>query len=226
MIATDALLLGLQLADSFFPSGATAHSFGLEGLHVAGELRSADEVERFLQGQIEERWASSDRVALMHAHAAGADLSRVAAIDEYCDRSTLVGSWRTAGRRLGRAQLALHAQLETPLIADYRSWVDRGRAPGQGCAVQGLVGYACGLSARHTAALSVHGLAVSIVGAALRLGAIGHVDAQRILLRQRAESATFVDAPLPALDDLGAWVPAAEIASMALEARRGRLFAS
>ena len=92
--------------------------------------------------------------------------------------------------------------------------------------MQGLVGYASGLSAHHTAALSAHGLSVSIVGAALRLGAIGHVDAQRILLRQRGESARFIDAPVPQLEDLGAWVPAAEIASMAQEARRGRLFAS
>lgn len=110
MIGADELLLALQFDDSFFPSGAGAHSYGLEGLRELGQLGSAGDVEGFLAVQLEERWASSDRALLLHAHAACPDLERVAALDELCERTTLVESWRSGGRRLGRAQLRLHVR--------------------------------------------------------------------------------------------------------------------
>jgi urease accessory protein len=225
-MSTSALLLGLQLGDSFFPSGATAHSFGLEGLQRTAAVTCATDVESFVSGQLAERWATSDRSLLLHAHAAADDLTRIAALDAFCDCSTFVESWRSAGRRLGRAQLTLHAQLGTPLTAAYRELVETGVAPGQGCVVQGLIGFALGLAAQHTAALSAHALAVSMVGAALRLGVIGHVDAQRILLRQLPRTAALIDLPLTPVEEVSAWVPAAEIASMTQEAQRGRLFAT
>jgi urease accessory protein len=220
------LLLGLQLGDSFFPSGASAHSYGLEGLQAAGQIRSAADVEQFLAAQLDERWACCDRVLLLYAHAAAGDLDRVAELDIFCDRSSWVESWRNAGRRLGRAQLTLHAELGTPLAAAYRARVEAEHAPGQASVVQGLIGAAAGLGPLHSAAIAAHALAVNIVGAALRLGLIGHIAAQRMLLRQRERSAALIERELPPLDDVGSWLPAAEIGSMAQEARRGRLFAS
>jgi len=222
----ESLLLTLQLGDSFFPSGASAHSYGLEGLSSAGDVTDRGGLEAFLEAQIEQRWASSDRVALLHSYAAGSDLEAVAGIDRFVDRSTCVASWRVGGRRLGRALLSTHAKLGTPLAADYEGWVSSGRAPGQTSVVQGLLGFALGLSASTAAGLSAYGLSVGIVGAGLRLGIIGHLDAQRLLLGQRARTERALGQPLPPLAELGAWVPAAEVGSMSREARGGRLFAS
>ncbi|MDB4973145.1 MAG: urease accessory protein UreF [Myxococcaceae bacterium] len=220
------LLLALQLGDSFFPSGASAFSFGLEGLHTAGLIVDADALERFVADQLTLRWATCDRVALLHAHAAGDELDRLCEIDEFVDCSSLVSSWRLGGRRLGKALLATHRKLGTAHAADYEARVERGRARGQVAVVQGLVGFARGLSAHTAAVLSGYGLSVGIVGPALRLGIIGHVDAQRILLRQHERLEQLVQVPLPALDELSAWVPATEVASMRQEARHGRLFAT
>jgi urease accessory protein len=222
----ESLLLTLQLGDSFFPSGASAHSYGLEGLSSAGDVTDRGGLEAFLEAQIEQRWASSDRVALLHSYAAGSDLEAVAEIDRFVDRSTCVASWRVGGRRLGRALLSTHAKLGTPLAAAYAGWLPSGRAPGQASVVQGLLGFALGLSASTCAGLSAYGLSVGIVGAGLRLGIIGHLDAQRLLLGQRARTERALGMPLPPLAELGAWVPAAEVGSMSREARGGRLFAS
>jgi urease accessory protein len=226
MSSTEALLLCLQLGDSFFPSGASAHSYGLEGLQQSGDVSEVTALEGFLEAQLELRWASSDRVALLHAHAAASDLERVAAIDRFVDRSTSASSWRVGGRRLGRALLSTHAKLGTPRVKEYEGWVTSGRAPGQTSVVQGLVGSALGLAASTSAALSAYGLAVGIVGAGLRLGIIGHLDGQRLLSRQRARSRRAIELPLPPLEELGAWLPAAEIASMSREGCAGRLFAT
>jgi urease accessory protein len=222
----ESLLLTLQLGDSFFPSGASAHSYGLEGLLHAGDVTDREGLELFLEAQVEQRWASSDRVALLHAHAVGGDLAAAAGIDRFVDRSTCVGSWRVGGRRLGRALLSTHAKLATPLAADYAGWVQSGRAPGQASVVQGLLGFALGLSASTAAGLSAYGLSVGIVGAGLRLGIVGHLDAQRLLLGQRARTERALAQALPPLAELGAWVPAAEVGSMRREARGGRLFAT
>jgi urease accessory protein len=222
----ESLLLTLQLGDSFFPSGASAHSYGLEGLLHAGDVTERGGLEAFLEAQVEQRWACSDRVALLHAHAAGSDLAAVAGIDRFVDRSTCVASWRVGGRRLGRALTGTHSKLGTPLCADYEGWVLSGRAPGQASVVQGLVGFALGLSASTAAGLSAYGLSVGIVGAGLRLGIVGHLDAQRLLLGQRARTERALGQPLPPLAELGAWMPAAELGSMNREARGGRLFAT
>lgn len=222
----EALLLTLQLGDSFFPSGASAHSYGLEGLLRAGDVTDRAGLAAFLEGQVAQRWASSERVALLHAHAAGGDLEAVARVDRYVDRSTCVASWRAGARRLGRALLSTHAKLGTPLCAAYEGWVPSGRAPGQASVVQGLVGFALGLPAGTVARLSAYGLSVGIVSAALRLGVIGHLEAQRLLLEQRPRTERALARPLPPLAALSAWVPAAELGSMSREARGGRLFAT
>lgn len=226
MSPVEGLLLSLQLGDTFFPSGQSAHSYGLEGLCQSGDVCDVNGLESFLGAQLEQRWASADRVALLHAFEARGDLQQVASIDRFVDRSTSAGSLRLGGRRLGRALLRTHATLGTPFAKEYESRVQGEGAPGQASVVQGLVGFALGLDPKSSAALSAYGLAVSIVGAGLRLGIVGHVDAQRLLSRQRTRSLSAIALPLPPLEELGAWTPAAEIASMTGEVSRGRWFAT
>jgi urease accessory protein len=216
-----ALLTLLQLGDSFFPSGANVFSYGVEGMREAGSLGGPDDVASFVTGQIEHRWACADRVALFHAHAA-TDLTRVVQIDRFVDASTLVESWRVGGRRLGRSMLRVHAQLGVQEAQEYAALA----APAQACAVQGLIARARGLDAEQAMALSGYGLALSLVSASLRLGLLGHLDAQRILSAASERIAMHVEQPVPALDDYASWLPEAEIASMHQEARHGRLFAS
>ena len=220
------LMVALQLGDSFFPSGVSSHSFGLEAVHADGALPDAAAVERFLDRQMAGRWASSDRVAVLAAHAAAGDLDRLLEIDVLVDRTALAAGWRNAGRRLGRALLTTHVRLGTGGVEAYAARVETGAAPGQGSVVHGLVTAASGLTAPAAVALSGYGVAVMIVSAALRLSIIGHLDAQRLLSRQRPFICAAAGAPPPPLDDLSAWVPHAEIAAMRHEARAGRLFAS
>jgi urease accessory protein len=218
------LLAALQLGDSFFPSGATAHSLGLEGLRLDGWLADARLVERFLESQLRERWARADRVVLHAAHAAAPDLDRVLTIDHFADASVLVESWRLAGRRLGRALLDGNAAVGTEGCEEYARRAKLGAAPGQVAVVQGLVAFGVGLDAESGAALSAYTFSVAIVSAALRLGALGHFDAQRLLTAQRARIAELVAEPVPPLEVASSWVPSAEIAAMRHEVRRGRSF--
>ena len=215
----------LQHGDSFFPSGAVSFSFGLETLHEDARVDSPRKVASFLEGQLRERWATSDRSALVAAHRVAPDPLAVARVDALLEASTLAAELRRGSRRGGRALLKVHAELGTAGAAAYGALVARGEAPGHTAAVQGLVWRGAGLEVEAAEALSAHTLATAILGAALRLGFLGHIGAQRILQDARALVVQLLREPAPALDDLRASTPEAEIAIMRHETAATRLFA-
>src|SRR5215831_10973233 len=124
------LLTALQHADSFFPSGGTAFSWGLEALCTDRQVTSADDVRRFLEGQLRHRWATCDRLFLVAAHRASQDLDAVAALDRMLEAMTLPRELREGAARAGGALLGIHERLGTPGAADYRRRVRAGEGPG------------------------------------------------------------------------------------------------
>lgn len=80
MTEAERLLALLQHGDSFFPAGSFAFSWGLETLIADGQVHGADAIGRFVATQLEQRWATFDRVIVAHAHRAR-DADRLAALD-------------------------------------------------------------------------------------------------------------------------------------------------
>ena len=216
----------LQHGDSFFPSGAIAFSFGLETLCEDRRIDSAPALASFLEGQLRARWATCDRGALAAAHRAAADPRAVVAVDALLEASTLAAELRRGSRRAGRALLKVHTALGTAGAVAYHALVAGGEAPGHSAAIQGLVWRGAGLDIAAAEALSAHTFVTGILGAALRLGLLGHLGAQRILQDTRALVADLLSAPAPALDALRASTPEAEIAIMRHETAATRLFAN
>jgi urease accessory protein len=221
-----ALLALLQQADSFFPSGQVAFSSGLEGLKADGLVAQPRQVLAFARALLRHRWASCERVVLTESHGAQGDLARVAQADHELETVQLAALARDGSHRAGRALLSVHASLGTPGAADYRVRVQEGAAPGHQAAVQGLLWRALELDLAACEAAAAHGFVVALLGAALRLSLVGHLDAQRILSALRADIATLLREPAPPLSSLIAYSPAAEIAMMRHEMRAGRLFAT
>jgi urease accessory protein len=220
------LLATLQHADSFFPSGAVSFSWGLEALRADGLVRSADDVALFAAGQLRHRWATADRRVLMAAYAAGDDLGAVAAIDRLQDAMALPSELRLGSRRMGAALLGVHARLETPNAASYQTDVVAQRAPGHVAVVQGLVWRGIGLDADAAVAMGAHCFCIGMIGAALRLGIIGHLDGQRLLAKLRDLIVDLLATPAPELHEISTFTPACDIASMRHEVQPGRLFAN
>lgn len=219
------LLLALQHGDSFFPSGGTAFSWGIETLGREG-LLSAETLPAFIAGQLAHRWASCERPMLAAAHAAAGDLDRVQALDDRLDMLTLARELREGSRRNGGALLAVHERLGTPNAAAYRRRVRAREAPGHLAVMQGLLWAGAGLDQRAAAALSAHMLCVGLLAAALRLGLIGHVAAQRCLAGLRPLAARLVAEPPRPVSAVTSFAPEAEIAVMRHEAGGSRLFAN
>jgi urease accessory protein len=215
----------LQNADSFFPSGSVAFSWGLEGLHADGCV-NRQAIQPYLDGQLRGRWNPFDRPAVCAAHAAADDLGAVALLDGVVETLSWPSEAREGSRRLGAAMLNIHERLGTPGAAAYRTKVREGRAYGHLPIMQGLLWRGCGLDQALTVMASAHAFCVSLLGAALRLGLVGHVDAQRALAAARITLSELLAQPPRPAAEMGAFVPASDIAMMRHETQTTRLFSN
>ena len=216
----------LQHGDSFFPGGVTAFSWGLEQLAAEGQVADAATLGPFLEEQLQWRWASFDRAVLSAAYRARGEIGELSRIDAFCTASLAARELREGSLRAGQALLAVHVKLGTPGAAEYRMRLRSGLAQGHLPLVQGLVWGGLGFSEREAGILSAYGYGAGCVAAAIRLGVVGHVDAQRILARLAEIIPGLISAAAPELQDAASFAPATDIAAMRHELGDNRLFAN
>jgi urease accessory protein len=217
-------LLLLQHGDSFFPGGGFVSSWGLETLRAEAQVHDAATLSSFVDGQLRYRWASCDRPALRKTHEAGDNLEAVALIDAEVEALSLTRDLREASRRAGRALLRVHTQLGTANAAVYLERIRAGRAYGHVPIVQGLVWRSLALEVSAAEILAGHLLCMTFISAAVRLGCVTHIDAQRVLRGAHATLAEVLRSP-PA-SSMSSFTPTADIAMMRHEIQLVRLFAS
>jgi urease accessory protein len=223
---TETLLATLQNADSFFPGGGIAFSWGLETLITDRQVQRPEELGVFIAGQLEQRWAVCERPALVAALRAGGDMNRVGAIDRELEALTLAAELREGSRRAGAALLMVHERIGTAGAGGYRAAIRAGDALGHLPVVQGVVWCGAGMDEAAAQVASAHTFCIALLGAALRLGTIGHLQGQAILLGLRDTIVHLIAAPVPAIEDMYACTPATEIAAMRHEVQSSRLFAN
>ncbi len=236
-------LLALQQADSFFPGGAVAWSWGLETLVTDAHLGTppatpsgrrprgvrhnrSEQVRAFVEGQLRHRWNSFDRPFLDAAWLAAGDLPTLMLLDAQVEALTLAEELRQGSRRVGQSLLGVHVALGTPGAAPYQQQVVAAATPGHLPVVQGLIWQQLGMHREHCHLAAAHGLCTALVSAAVRLGVMGHVDAQRVLTDIQPLLLELLDAAPCTTDDASGFTPMAEIAVMRHETQPLRLFAN
>jgi urease accessory protein len=219
------LLTALQFGDGQFPGGGFAFSWGLESL-IADAKVSRATFGSFLASQMQHRWVSSDRIIVGHAHAAADDLPRLLALDDLTDVWATVEAIRQGSKRAGGALLGTHLRLGIASARPLRDAISRGEAQGHLAVVQGVVLAGVGLDATSALAVSAYGMAQSLCTAAIRLGLISHLDAQRALSALSPLLGTLIAEPLPGLDAVSSFTPLADIAAMRHPDQAQRLFSN
>ena len=220
------LLASLQQSDSFFPGGAMAFSWGLEGLVRDGLVSDAATLFAFVESQALSRWASFDQGVLCAAWRAGDSFEAWQEVDALAEAMSLPATLRNGSRRLGRTLADVHARLGSNVASRIRAAIVDGRTPGHLCAVQGVVWRGMQVAEEDARAISAHMACTGAVSAAVRLGIIGHLDAQRALSLLRVPLAEILAQPAPALDNLHAATFAADIATLRSQTHDARLFAN
>jgi urease accessory protein len=194
----------LQLADAAFPAGGFAHSAGLEAALHFGEV----DLDAFLEDTLRQ----TARFALPFVRAE----RPLAELDALCDASILSHVANRASRAQGRALASAARRIfDIEIDAPYMHL-----AP-----VFGAIFRTLGVSERDTSAAFLHATARGVLSSAVRLGAIGPLEAQRV---QHAASPLLDEllASCTHLDDAAQTAPLLELYGALHDRLDGRLFQS
>lgn len=212
------LLRGLQLADSGFPSGAFAYSWGLERAAEQGHVTRAT-FGTWLSVELLDRWVEFDRVVLADAYRADDPL----VVDAETDLLFMAEPLRVQSAQAGQAFLSALARLGDPVAQRFLPAALDGHTAGHLAVAQGAVFKSMGLALDMALATAAHSTAQGLVTAAVRLGLVGALEAQAHLRDLHDTLAPMTTAP--ATDATPAsFAPISEISMM--HPADGRLFAN
>ena len=229
-MSTEALLAVLQLSDGLFPAGGFAHSFGLETYAQDGRVRDRRGLAAFVAAHLDGAAGPADAVAVAAAvrcavrdeQAAWGDL------DARLDAMKTVPEFRAASRQMGRQTARVAAALGgDPFVAAIRRGIDEGLTPGHHAAVFGAALGRRGVDPEAAAAGFLYSTAALLVGAGLRLIAVGQVEAQTVLAEMlpRVSRLAAVAAATP-VEEMWSFTPALELAGLRHAELEMRLFRS
>lgn len=220
----------MQLSDSAFPSGSFTLSHGLESLVYSGQIKTADDFQEFLKLLLYNKIGTSDLVALLHAHRASVnnDLVEIYRADLRLFAATTIAQTRETQRKSGRALLMVarsiwqDSQLET-LAIDTAVGTIQCLHP----VIFAVAGRAALLSESDTMLAFVHSFITSLALAGIRLGVLGHIQAQVVINAIALDIEPIIDKALVmTLEDMRSCTPAIDIAQMRHKYFNQRQFAN
>jgi urease accessory protein len=230
MTADRALLTLLQFSDGLFPIGGYAHSFGLETYVQDGRVSDRAGLEAFVAAHLEGSAGPADGAAAAIAArlAARADVDGWLALDARLDAMKSVPEFRMASRQMGRQALRVAADIgDDTFLAGLAQAVGDDRAAGHHATVFGAAVGRAGTDPERAAAAYLYATAALLVGAGLRLIALGQLDGQRVLAAVRPRIERLAAAAASATtDDLWSFTPALDIAGVRHATLERRLFRS
>lgn len=224
-----ALAHALQLGDSTFPIGAFSFSCGLESAVQKGVVADAATLFAFTRTACEQA-ARGDGIAVIAAHRATVtcDMDELTRIDEQVYARKLSHEMRMMTIRLGKKFTEMGAQvIDAPLISKWRACIDSAATPGCYPVALAMNFALQELPARAAFTVHQYGVATTILGAALRLMRISHIETQKILyaLNGRAE-ADYERAAAARLADMSGYAPLTDILAAVHDKAHVRLFMS
>ena len=229
-MTTEALIALLQLADGLFPAGGFAHSFGLETYAQDGRVRDRDGLEAFVVTHLEAAAGPADAVAVAAAVRAGVDGDQPAwlEIDGRLEAMKTVPEFRAGSRQMGRQTARVAAAVaHDPFVATLAQAIDEGLTPGHHAAVFGVALGRRGVEPEAAAAAFLYSTAALLVGAGLRLIALGQLDGQKVLAAVVPRVARLAAAAaVTPVREMWSFTPALELAGLRHAGLEMRLFRS
>jgi urease accessory protein len=230
MTADPALLALLQFSDGLFPTGGYAHSFGLETYVQDGRVSDRAGLEAFVIAHLDGSAGPADGAAAAIAArlAARADAQGWLELDARLDARKSVPEFRTASRQMGRQALRVAADIGDDAFLSRLAQATRdNRAAGHHATVFGAAVGRGGAEPERAAAAYLYATATLLVGAGLRLIALGQLDGQRVLAAVRPRIERLAAAAATATpNDLWSFTPALDLAGIRHATLERRLFRS
>jgi urease accessory protein len=166
----------LQVVDSSFPTGGFAHSGGLEAAVQHGVVRSTDELRRFV---VQHLWNAGAAV-LPFVGAAHDSPEAVGSVDALFDATLINHVANRASRTQGRAFYSTCEAVFAGAIAEMARAVRSAGSPAHLAPAFGACMRILGAERRETLSLFLFLSLRGATSAAVRLGAMGPLEAQRM----------------------------------------------
>lgn len=214
-----------------FPSGAFAHSYGLEQLAREHVVQTPDDLQRFVESLLRQTLAPCDAVAALRSFEAAraGDVAFVVDADRAFLRTKAAYELRAASLATGRRLLnEVSPHVDAPFLREYALLLKTDRSLGTQPVAFGVVCAALGVDDAESAVAALLLLSVTgVLQASMRLLPISHRDVQATLHHLRPVIAALASGVVGGgARPLRSFQPIQDIASMRHEAASARLFAS
>lgn len=215
----------MQLADSFFPSGMFGLSGGMESFVKSGRVKNGNDVLYFIRQQMKFQILPCDCAVLSAVMKAAKkrDIAGGVAADNKCYSMKLVREVRIASSRSGRQLLSTLVQMTNDKFAiKFYAKVEAKESAATYPACLAVAAYTLRIPEKSALRMMLYSYCVSIVGSAVRLGVISHIEGQSVLTQLAGDVNSAKAARNTA--DLWQLAPLAEILQMQHEQDDLRMF--
>jgi urease accessory protein len=221
--------LGLmQIADSFFPSGLYTMSNGLEMFYLQKRITAPDQVKSLIEVYFLQQIGPADCVALANAYAfiENDNLNALFDVDDAIHKIKLVKEQRNASVRSGRQIVkCLASFIKDDLLENYLQALSTSKTPGTYPVSIAFATKLLGISKHRACLMLFYGFAVSVVGAALRLGILQHFEGQKILNKLKPTISDIVQKYITtSFDNMWQFAPQADIIQIHHEKMDSKMF--
>lgn len=218
----------LQTADALFPTGAYAHSLGLEEMTRLGVVHNEETLGEFLSDHLLPSLQNQELPYLRFALEAGTDMALLCSVDREIHAWKVARETREASIQIGVRRLtALRAISEAPTLLKFETLVKRGEAFGHHLCVCGVQAVTEGIPMEGALGTYAYQTLAGACAAALKLIRIGQDGCQRALRQALVRlPAALRESLLVKRNLAGCFSPLLEIASMRHAYAHERLFIS
>jgi urease accessory protein len=220
----------LQLNDTFYPTGAYAHSCGLEGLVAEGVVRDRDSLQRFIESSVLPTLARVELPLAVHAWEALGE-RHWPRVGELCQLGCALKTpreLRLASENIGRQRVELCVRLRRHTLAEeFLTQADAARWPISIPVASALEARV--LDAPIDAALSsiYYSTVAGLLAAAMKLLRLGQNGAQGLLTDAMSQAPHILkEARTVPIEEIGWFNPWLDIAAARHERAEARLFIS
>ncbi len=220
----------LQAADSFYPTGSYAHSFGLEGMVQEGVIRDRETLRSFLLRAAIPGLRHVDLPLAAHAWRALTE-EHWQRVGELCVMSSALRTARearTASENIGRQRAELAAAMrESPLAQEYVRRSAENAWPGSMAVAAALEARVLGAPIDAMLAGVFYSSVMSLLAAAMKILRIGQNSCQSLLTELLVLAPKVIaEAQVTSIDQIGWFNPWLDIAAARHENADGRMFIS
>lgn len=222
----------LQAGDSYYPTGAYAHSFGLEGLVQTGLVRDRATLRDFVLLSVLPNLRQAELPLAAHAFAAldpvASDWKRVGELCVLAHALKSSKEARNATENIGRQRAELTATLHAhPLAKDYLTHAAQGNWPFSSAVSAALEGRVLGAPLDAVMAGVMYASVAGLLAASMKVLRIGQNATQSLLTEALGQAPELIAAASAVpLDEIGWFNPWLDISAARHETADGRMFIS